>query len=191
MWNCWILRDCELDQGAGGVLGDVVQSAEHLRVMFVSDNDIGNDGVRDVLEGVTLGRSLEVVDLSRTGVDDGVMDAVSACLSKRNARRSEKHQSESVANVTIRLHGNQISRGAVQEVARRSSVDCEDRVECDSLTVKRGAVAEKDYTEHFQEYSEQGDGGDLCMGQLGIGDSGAEQIASVLRENRDVEALNL
>ena len=185
------LSDCELDQGAGGVLGDVVQSAEHLRVMNVSDNDIGNDGVRDVLEGVTLGRSLEVVELTHTGVDDGVMDAVSACLSQRNARRAEKHQSESVANVTIHLHGNQISRGAVQEVARRSSVDCEDRVECDSLTVKRGAVAEKDYTEHFQEYSQQGDGGDLYMGHLGIGDSGAEQIASVLRGNRDVKSLNL
>ena len=185
------LHDCELDQGAGGVLGDVVLSAEHLCVMDVSDNVIGNDGVRDVLEGVTLGRSLEVVELTHTGVDDGVMDAVSACLSKRNARRSEKHQSESVANVTIHLHGNQISRGAVEEVARRSSVDCEDRVECDSLTVKRGAVAEKDYTEHFQEYSEQGDGGDLYMGHLGIGDSGTEQIASVLRENRDVEALRL
>ena len=185
------LIDCDLDQGAGGVLGDVVQSAEHLRKMYVSDNDIGNEGVRDVLEGVTLGHSLEVVELTRTGVDDGVMDAVSACLSKRNARRSEKPQSESVANVTIRLHDNQISRGAVQEVARRSSVDCKDRVECDSLTVYRGTVAEKDYTKHFQEYSEQGDGGDLYMGDLGIEDSGAEQIASVLRENRDVEALDL
>ena len=184
------LQKNELNSEAGSSLGMVVRNSQHLQFLSVADNILGNDGVRELLSGVPCSRRLQVLDLSRTGVDDGVLDAVSTCLSLRSTTL-QTAPGLLAQHLVIRLHGNTISRGGLEEVARRFPASCQDCVECDSMEVKGGAVEDQDYEEFFKDYVRQGGEGDLVMCQQGIGDSGAEQIARLLQNDRNVHALNL
>ena len=185
------LRHNDLNSRAGGVLAEVIAESQHLQEVYVDDNRLGNSGVRMLLRGAEQSRSLEAITLSYTGVDDGVIGAVSACLSERGVRRLDKDNPAPFARLTIHLHGNQISRGSLEKIAYRSPADCQDWVKCGSLRVEGGVVVEQDYTEHFEKYAKQGRSDDLSIRKLGIGRSGAEQIASILRQNHTVEALSL
>ena len=183
------LRVNELNSEAGSSLGMVVRNSQHLQLLSVSDNILGNDGVRELLSGVPCSRRLQILNLSRTGVDDGVLDAVSTCLSHRST--TLQTAPGLLARLVIRLHGNNISRGGLEEVARRFSAGCQDCVECDSVEVKGGAVVDQDYEKFFKDYVRRGGEGDLVMVQRGIGDSGAEQIARLLQNDRNVHVLDL
>ena len=168
----------------------VVRNSQHLKDLYVSYNNLGNDGVLELLDEVPSSCRLRNLDLSLTGVDDGVLDAVSACLSLR----SKAHQAAPdvlAQRLVIRLHGNNISRGGLEKVARRFPADCQDCVECGPVEVKGGAVVSQDYEEFFQQYVSCGGESDLVIIQRGIGDSGAEQIARLLQNDCNVRALTL
>ena len=60
-----------------------------------------------------------------------------------------------------------------------------------SVVVKGGAVVDQDYEVFFKDYVHRCAKGDLVMVQRGIGDSGAEQIARLLQNDRSVHALDL
>ena len=184
------LRSVKLDSGTGQVLGAVCRGNQHLRALNVSDNDLGNDGARYLLSEVHCNPVLQALDLSRTSVNDGVLDAVSSCLLLRSNAQQEAHGAP-VQRLVICLHGNNVSRDGLEEVARRMPADCQDRVECNSVTVKEGVVVERDYREFFTEFMRRGSKGDLVMQQHGLGDSGAEQTARLLRNDCNVHALDL
>ena len=125
------LLDNELNSEAGSSLGMVVRNSQHLKFLSVADNIFGNDGVRELLSGVPCSRRLQFLNLSRTGVDDGVLDAVSTCLSLRSTSQ-QTAPGLLAQRLVIHLHGNNISRGGLEEVARRFPAGCQDCVECDS-----------------------------------------------------------
>ena len=180
-----------LDREAGRVLADIVEVNQHLQRLLTDDNALGSGGVSDLLRGVGRSRSLQRVDFCNTaGVDDSVMDAVSTCLSQC-ARRVKTNGSSSLPPLTLCFHKNKISRTALEELARNLPDGSKDRVECGSIVVEGGAVADRGYGSFFDEYTHDGKGGDLGIFSAGIDDNGAEQIASLLKENRDVQALNL
>ena len=184
------LRHNELDSRAGALLGCVVGDHRHLQVLNVSDNQLGNDGVRDLLTGLHRSCSLRMVDLSRTGVDDGVLGVVTECWLLRSALRQTTPDAHT-QSLVVRFHGNDISRGGLEEVARRSPSGCQDCLECDSVAVKAGAVINQDYEDFFKDYVRQGSDGDLVMAQQGVGNSGAEQITRLLQVHCNVHALDL
>ena len=184
------LQENDLNSEAGTSLGMVVRNSQHLQILGVTDNILGNDGVRELLSGVPCSSGLQFLDLSRTGVDDGVLDAVSTCLSLRSTTL-QTAPGLLAQRLVIHLHSNNISRGGLEEVARRFPAGCQDCVECDSVEVKGGAVVDQDYEKFFKDYVRQGGEGDLGMDQRGIGDSGAEQIARLLQNDRNVHALHL
>ena len=184
------LHDNELNSKAGSSLGMLVRNSQRLQILGVTDNKLGNDGVRELLSGVICSHRLQLLDLIRTGLDNGVLDAVSTCLSLRSTTQ-QTSPGLLARRLVIRLHGNSISRGDLEEVARRFPAGCQDCVECDSVEVKGGAVVDQDYEEFFQKYARPVGAGDLVIGQRGIGDSGAEQIARLLQNDRNVHALDL
>ena len=186
------LQKNELDSQAGGVLGKVVGGSQHLREMIVSDIALRNDGVRDLLTEVQHSCSLQFLDLSCTGVNDHVLDAVSACLLLRSTpQQTALGGSKPKHRLVIRLHGNAISSSGLGEVACHAPDGCQDYVECDSVTMKGQAIVGLDYGEFFEDYVRQDNRGDLVMVQQGIGDSGAEQIARHLRNDCSVHTLDL
>ena len=182
--------DNELDSVAGHVLANIVEASQHLNHLFVMDNDLSNGGVGDLMRGIGHSRSLKVVDFSNTNVDDGVMDTVATCLSQR-ARRVETTGSLSPPRLTLRFHKNKISRTALEELAHNVPDGSKDRVECGATVVEGGAVADRGYGKSFEAYTVRGTGGDLTMLNQGIDDNAAKQIASFLKDNNDVQALDL
>ena len=182
--------DSDMDNRAGRVLADIVEANQHLLCLYVMNNSLGNGGVSDLLRGVGRSRSLQVMDFSNTSVDDGVMDVVSTCLSQR-AHRVKTTGSSSPPPLTLRFHKNKISRTALEELAHNVPDGSKDRVECGPIVVEGGEVADRDYGKFFEKYTLRGSGSDLKMYNQGIDSNGAEQIASLLKENSDVQALDL
>ena len=79
----------------------------------------------------------------------------------------------------------------MEELARNAPDSSEDRIECGPIVVEGGATLYEGYGKFFDEYTLCGSEEDLDMYHQGIDDNGAEQIASLLKKNSDVPALNL
>ena len=183
-----ILTNNDFDSRAGGVLAEVIGSNPHLERVGVAHNDLGNDGVRQVLQkGANCSRNLQMLDLCRTGVDDSVLDVLTECLLHRCAARQEGR----VQPAVIHFNGNNISRAGLKEVAIRTGDGCQDCVKCDAVTVTRGTDVELDYEQFFEEHARQGGEGDLDISEQGIGDNGGKQIARLLRSDRNARALEM
>ena len=183
-------NDNELDSGAGRVLADIVKVNQHLEYMYVMHNVLGKRGVHDLLRGIGCSCSLQVVDFSDTDVGEGVVDAVSTCLSQR-ADQVETTGSLSPPPLTFLFHKNKMSKAALAELARNAPYGSRDRVECGSIVVEGGAVMDRGYGKFFENYARRGSEGDLDMCRQGVDDRGAEEIASLLKENSDVHVLDL
>ena len=183
-------NELEMYSGAGLVLADIVEVNQHLKYLYVGDNHLDNRDVSDLLRGVECSSSLQIVDFRNTLADDGVMDAVSTCLSQRT-RQVNTTSSSSMPPLTLCFHNNKISRAALEQLVRNLPDGSKDRIECGSNVVEGGEVADRSYGNFFEEYTQNGDGGDLDMSCQGIDDIGAEQIASLLKENSDVHVLSL
>ena len=187
------LDNNELNYGAGLVLADIVRDNKHLKYLHLAQNYLNNREVSDLLRsrGVTRSLSLQFMDFSNTdAVTDGVMDAVLTCLSKR-ARRLKTTGSLSVPPLILLFNKTCISRTAVEELVRNLPDGSKDRIECGSSVIEGGAVTNQSYRHFFEEYTRTGYGGCLDMHDEGIDDIGAEQIALRLKENSDVQALDL
>ena len=182
------LWDNGLDSGAGSIWGKLIEHKDNLFALDIAGNQLGNTGVRDLLEGVWRSCSLQLLNLDNTGVDDSVMGAVAQCLSRRCVQREN---SSPVAPLTISLHGNSISRESLECVAMHTPSSRDDRVQCGSLTVQGGTVIEQDYAAVFKEHALQGGEGDLYLADQGIGETDAVQIASLLLQDCAVHALSL
>ena len=180
------LSSNKLDCNAGRALGAIVQDSHHLAVLALSHNELRNDGVDGLLQGVECSRSLQHVDLGNTTVDEGVVDTLSRCLSNRSMRRPN---SSPTKPLRILLHGNSLRRQALEDVARRTPSTCKDVVESDSFRVRRGVLAVRDVGKMIRRHMKQTDECDL--GNRGIDGEGAKQIASLLTESSAVRTLDL
>ena len=184
------VRDAELDGETGRVLADIIGVNQHLKYLYIEDNVLSDGGVCDLLRGVGHNFSLQVVDFSDTGVDDRVVGAVSTCLSQR-ARQTKMAGFSSPPRLTLRFHYNEISREALENLAHNAPEGSKDRVECGPILVDGGEIVHQGYRNFFEEYTLRGSGDDLDMCSEGIDNNGAKQIATFVKENSDVQALDL
>ena len=181
-----------LDSGAGRILAGIVHTNQHLVNLYVTENQLGNLGVSDLLEGVKDSRSLQWIDLSSNSVDDDVIRHVSACMSQRSAHQTNAHGAISPQKpLTLKLHENSISRVALEELAQNTHSNKQDRVECGSFVVKGGAVNEKNFQKLFNQQAQHCSGGQLNLRRLGMDDLGAKQISAALSVDRSLTVLDL
>ena len=178
-----------LDSGAGRILAGIVEVNPHLVELHARNNLLGNRGVQDLLKGVVRSHSLQCVNLTDNRVDDNVIGSVSACLEHRIA-----HRAKTLAYplpLTLCLHGNRVSRMALEELASNSPGSGNDRVECGPVVVEGRSIKKREYRTVFEQHAKHGKGGDLRLCGQGIDDDSAEKIAIQLSEDRIVKAVNL
>ena len=182
------LNDNELDGEACCVLADIIASSHHLKDLQLHDNALGNHGVASVLKGIERSCSLELVDFSRTGVDDGVMDAILTCVSQRCTLQSETGRRPSVQ---LTFDGNKLSGGALAMFAIQMPRISADAIFWNIICVKTGRLVRRSFRSHFEEYVSERMVGMLSLAQEGVDDEGAEEVAALLSTSPAVRGLDL
>ena len=182
------LRDNELDGSSCRVLAEVIASCQHLTDFYIHDNALGNDAVATILKGIERSVSLDIVDLSRTDVNEEVLDAVSACLSQRKTLMCE---TRSRPSVQISFDGNKLSREALEKVAERMPDGSRDSVFWNIFAVNAGRLIRRSFREHFGDFVDDGAVGELSLSREGVDDEGAAEVAGLINEFEVVVALDL
>ena len=183
------------DNGDGAhVVGEILSGNTSLSRVYLDNNQIGNTGVASVLSGAATATNLSELTLLGNRVDDGVLPGLSTMLQERESVRQARASADCKAlpPFEVHLHGNHISKTALDQLALQMPRASEDQVHCGMSIVAKGKVTQRDLSGHFDRYAAIGNKGDLNLEFLGIDEEGARQVASQLEGDRCcVEALDL
>ena len=188
------LSDHSVDGDGAHVVGEILSGNTSLSRVYLDNNQIGNTRVASVLSGAATATNLSELTLSGNLVDDGVLPALSTMLQERESLRQAAASTDCKAPppFEVHLHGNSISKTALDQLALQMPRASEDQVHCGMSIVAKGKVTQRNMSWYFDQYAATGNKGDLSLDCLGIDEEGARQVASQLEGDRCcVEALNL
>ena len=187
------LRETGMDAEGARVIGEVLSTNCYFQTLYLSSNPLGNGGAASVLRGVKEAKSLTSLLLDNTGVDDGVMPLLTATIQERTFAADHISSGQSVTvSLIIALHGNSISEMALRHLCRKMPRSSADQIECGMHIIQNGEIRQRDLSESFTKYTEEGGEGDLTLSDMGINAEGIAQITAQLGSDCcPVEALEL
>ena len=182
-----------MDGEGAKVIGEMLSAIRYLQRLYLYGNPFGNGGAVSVLKGAKKAKSLSQLSLDKTGVDDGVMPSLTATIQERAFTANNTPGGQSViVPLIVTLHVNSISEMALSRLCGQMPHNSADQIKCGMHIIQNGEIHDRDLSQSFTKYAQEGGEGDLHLGLLGINEEGAEQITAQLDNNCcPVEALQL
>ena len=175
------LRETGMDAEGAGVIGKVLSAICYLRTLRLHGNPLDNGGAAFVLKGAKKAKSLTSLSLDNTGVDDGVMPSLTATIQERAFAADHIPSGQAVTvPLIITLHGNSISEMALRHLCRKMPRSSADQIECGMHIIQNGEICQRDLSESFTKYTEEGGKGDLSLRDMGINAEAIAQITAQL-----------
>ena len=121
-----VLQNTSLDAECGRIIGQVLAQSDHLRVVDLCDNPLGNDSVVAVLQGALHDKpgrrhNCRTLVLSNTGIDDRLLNVLPAVLQNSPSTlpggSAHPDSGQSHMSLDIWLGGNDISLASLRQLA--------------------------------------------------------------------------
>ena len=177
------------------MIGEVLSANRYLQELDLALNPLGNSGAALVLEGAKEAKCLDMLNLNRIDADCALMPSLEATIQERARTAADDFQSGQSLTVplVVTLHGNNITDMALMRLCGQMPRSSADQIECDMHIVQSGEIHQRDLSESFINYIEEGGKGDLKFTHFEMNAEGvAHQITVQLENDRcPVEALDL